>query len=76
MAFTSKDNDAGAKQLRSSANALAGTQGSKGFTSVNPVQKKEDSIQRVEGLEEEELDIASLKADPAQMMDLDEEDLG
>lgn len=74
MAFTSKDNDAGAKQLRSSANALAGTQGNKGFTSVNPVQKKEDAVQRVEGLEEE-LDPASLKADPAQMMDLKEEEL-
>ncbi|TND04555.1 MAG: hypothetical protein FD123_3824 [Bacteroidetes bacterium] len=66
--MNSKSHDTGsqAKQLRSSAENAAGKNAGLGFSSVNPVQKKDDPAQLLDPEKEME-GAASLKADPAQL---------
>jgi hypothetical protein len=59
-------------QLRAAA-GTSGKNATRSFASVDPVQKKDDAIQRIGDLEEDK--AASLKADPAQMAGGLEEEL-
>jgi|GEM_PF-2881668 len=73
MSIKNHDKQQGqAPQLRASA-SNGGKNAAVGFSAVNPIQKKEDAVQRTGDKLDEELPAASLKADPAQLMKPDEE---
>lgn len=58
-----------AKQLRSAAEEASGNNASKSFAAVDPVQRQVAQLNP----EDELPGATSLKADPAQLMDLEEE---